>query len=694
MDDLIRNNYVLLRERLQVEKLIPHFIERRLLDFPDKQVVMSKTTTPAKAEALLEFLTKKGTCKPEEFLEILKKGDHQHVADQLKITSSQKETTEGAFSARLGDNSTGTQGSEGFNGSSSDEESLQENYRLLIDDTIFDEEVLNDSEKFERRLSYFRQHVDSALHYFKLSWKAKLRIRVKKRAKRLASKVHRKLFSERNLGSSYDKMVECFALFSATLQKIEDGCVLCTLEFDDISDLKSFLRGYRDGKLSETLTQELITEEMKQEEGPDLYVHVTLLVAKGSVGAGDEGSEPEETDHMPEDKEVQKTIPGLRPDSTTPGLKKSISRSLDDIHAMQLQIHPVQKGTPQPDLSSLDLATTFVQDSRVKDWACDSLTNHLALRLSVKSRQLQEAQRKVKSTIELHNNKIEEQASVMLRLSDVVRELTHKLETAEKILSDKNSEIQQQREAIKNLTAINEDLQAQSTKLAANVEGKETREQASVMILSDKNSEIQQQKEATKNLTTVIEDLQAENTKLAAKVEDKETKEHDLEVVPSSAGVSGGGQSGSTGMEERHKKILKRKYKDLTRDLRPDDIMDHLIQEDVFDFNDIELVRAQKVNKLQVEKLLSILMTRGPRAFGVFLESLEERYLWLHKDLKKADEESARQPQQLIPKQDKKTSTSDAGHTEQKRKTGRLKVPPDEIDSKRVTEKQPSWLED
>ncbi|CAH1265754.1 CRADD [Branchiostoma lanceolatum] len=113
-------------------------------------------------------------------------------------------------------------------------------------------------------------------------------------------------------------------------------------------------------------------------------------------------------------------------------------------------------------------------------------------------------------------------------------------------------------------------------------------------------------------------------------------------------------------MEERHKKILKKKYKDLTRDLRPDDIMDHLIQEDVFDFNDIELVRAQKVNQLQVEKLLSILLTRGPRAFGVFLESIEERYPWLHKDLKKADEESARQPQQPAPKQDENTSTSDA----------------------------------
>ncbi|XP_035698662.1 NLR family CARD domain-containing protein 4-like [Branchiostoma floridae] len=94
IEDLIRNNYTLLRKRLQVEKLIPHFIVRRLLDFPeDKQVTMSKTTTPDKAEALLELLTQKGTCTPEEFVEILKKGDHRHVADQLKRTSTESKTT-------------------------------------------------------------------------------------------------------------------------------------------------------------------------------------------------------------------------------------------------------------------------------------------------------------------------------------------------------------------------------------------------------------------------------------------------------------------------------------------------------------------------------------------------------------------------------------------------------------------------
>eukprot|EP00058_Branchiostoma_floridae_P021466 XP_002606956.1 hypothetical protein BRAFLDRAFT_64952 [Branchiostoma floridae] len=216
-------------------------------------------------------------------------------------------TTEGGSSPRLSDNNTSTQDNEGLLGSSSDEESLQENYRILrISEKIFDEEVLNNPQELEKRLLHFKKHVDDALHYFKLSCKAKLRI--KRSVKHHAAKVHRVLFPETILGSRYGEMVKCFNLFSATLKKIEDGCVLCTLEFDDIPSLKSFLRGYRDGKLSETLTQELITEEMKEKEGPGVYVHVTLLVASDTTRTGDKGSKPEETDRTQVDEEMKEAI--------------------------------------------------------------------------------------------------------------------------------------------------------------------------------------------------------------------------------------------------------------------------------------------------------------------------------------------------------------------------------------------------
>eukprot|EP00058_Branchiostoma_floridae_P013179 XP_002598667.1 hypothetical protein BRAFLDRAFT_67068 [Branchiostoma floridae] len=83
IEDLIKDNYELLSKRLQVEKLMPQFIQKRLLDFPEKQVIMSKVTTPGKAEALLQLLSEKGTCTPEVFVEILKNGNHGHIVGQL-----------------------------------------------------------------------------------------------------------------------------------------------------------------------------------------------------------------------------------------------------------------------------------------------------------------------------------------------------------------------------------------------------------------------------------------------------------------------------------------------------------------------------------------------------------------------------------------------------------------------------------
>ncbi|XP_066301938.1 uncharacterized protein [Branchiostoma lanceolatum] len=91
IQEFIFYNYVRLRKRLQVEKLIPHFIQRRLLDISDKQVIMSKTTTEGRTEALLDLLLAKGTCTPEVFVESLGLTDHQHVADELDSESRMME---------------------------------------------------------------------------------------------------------------------------------------------------------------------------------------------------------------------------------------------------------------------------------------------------------------------------------------------------------------------------------------------------------------------------------------------------------------------------------------------------------------------------------------------------------------------------------------------------------------------------
>ncbi|KAI8517716.1 hypothetical protein Bbelb_037330 [Branchiostoma belcheri] len=73
-------------------------------------------------------------------------------------------------------------------------------------------------------------------------------------------------------------------MFKATLRKATRGCVLCYLDFEDESCYKTFLRAYRDGRLSETLTRELIKDDMRTAEGEDLYVHVMLRRGGGIPG--------------------------------------------------------------------------------------------------------------------------------------------------------------------------------------------------------------------------------------------------------------------------------------------------------------------------------------------------------------------------------------------------------------------------
>ncbi|KAI8489426.1 hypothetical protein Bbelb_328690 [Branchiostoma belcheri] len=65
---------------------------------------------------------------------------------------------------------------------------------------------------------------------------------------------------------------------NAALRKAERGCVFCHLDFADVSCFDTFWRGYTDGSLSDTLTRELITDDMRAAEGgADLYIHVRVL---------------------------------------------------------------------------------------------------------------------------------------------------------------------------------------------------------------------------------------------------------------------------------------------------------------------------------------------------------------------------------------------------------------------------------
>ncbi|XP_078583469.1 uncharacterized protein LOC144866128 [Branchiostoma floridae x Branchiostoma japonicum] len=116
--------------------------------------------------------------------------------------------------------------------------------------------------------------------------KAKLSVQVKSEIKKrvndkiaeVANKIlERKLFNKKRR-STLHKMMRCFERFEAALRKAELGCVLCHLDFTDVGCYDTFWRGYSDGSLSDTLTRELVTDEMRAAEGgADLYIHVRVL---------------------------------------------------------------------------------------------------------------------------------------------------------------------------------------------------------------------------------------------------------------------------------------------------------------------------------------------------------------------------------------------------------------------------------
>ncbi|XP_078583795.1 uncharacterized protein LOC144866307 [Branchiostoma floridae x Branchiostoma japonicum] len=156
---------------------------------------------------------------------------------------------------------------------------------------IFHDEVLQDPDKFSLAVETFKLHADIVLgtdesgaddsDVQKPAERAKLTLR--KKTNDEIARVDGKLFADQVLSDlpQYNRLVRGFNIFKATLRKATRGCVLCYLNFEDDSCYKTFLRAYRDGRLSDTLTRELITDDTRAAEGEDLYVHVTLLGADG-----------------------------------------------------------------------------------------------------------------------------------------------------------------------------------------------------------------------------------------------------------------------------------------------------------------------------------------------------------------------------------------------------------------------------
>lgn len=88
-------------------------------------------------------------------------------------------------------------------------------------------------------------------------------------------------------------------------------------------------------------------------------------------------------------------------------------------------------------------------------------------------------------------------------------------------------------------------------------------------------------------------------------------------------------------MDPRHKELLRKHRLWLSEQLLVSDtIVPFLYQEDILTESQVEAIENHASNKHRALKVLDILPTRGPRAFEVFLQSLDE-FSWVRDELQR-----------------------------------------------------------
>ncbi|NP_001188242.1 death domain-containing protein CRADD [Ictalurus punctatus] len=87
-------------------------------------------------------------------------------------------------------------------------------------------------------------------------------------------------------------------------------------------------------------------------------------------------------------------------------------------------------------------------------------------------------------------------------------------------------------------------------------------------------------------------------------------------------------------MEPKHRDLLRAQRLHLCEQLVVDEtIVQYLYQEDILTEGQVEEIQSQKSNKNKTLLLLSILPNRGPNAFNVFVQSLEQDFPWIKEKL-------------------------------------------------------------
>lgn len=98
-------------------------------------------------------------------------------------------------------------------------------------------------------------------------------------------------------------------------------------------------------------------------------------------------------------------------------------------------------------------------------------------------------------------------------------------------------------------------------------------------------------------------------------------------------------------MEKYHKTALTRALGDLVENLDVEKVTTHLQAEEIIDECDVQEIRCEKTRHKKVEMLISIVKTRGRKAFPAFIDALRKHpfYDYLADNLEERADQAMRE---------------------------------------------------